>query len=222
MVDSLDQAIARVLAALDAKGIAGSTLVLFASDNGADPVGDNSPLRGGKSSVYEGGIRVPAVVRWPEGMRGRRQDDTVMGYIDVFPTLKRAAGLRATDPHPLDGRDMLDAMRGAGGDQRTRAWFSFSAPGEREQIAVTEQPWKLVVQGPSVLDPRAAGSAHVELFDVWQDPGEEHDVAGSHPEVVADLLARLRGFRALQVPGVGAFEEGREGFTAPRDWELPE
>jgi arylsulfatase B len=222
MVDSLDQAIGRVLAALDAKGVAGSTLVLLASDNGADPVGDNSPLRGGKSTVYEGGIRVPAVVRWPDGMRGRRRDDTVMGYIDVFPTLKRAAGLKTADPHPLDGRDMLDVIRGAGGDRRTRAWFSFAAPGEREQIAVTEQPWKLVVQGPSVLDPRAAGSARVELFDVWQDPGEEHDVAGSHPGVVADLLARLREFRALQVPGVGGFEEGREGFTAPRDWEVPE
>jgi arylsulfatase B len=222
MVDSLDQAIGRVLTALDAKGIASSTLVLFASDNGADPIGDNSPLRGGKSAVYEGGIRVPAVVRWPEGIRGRRQDDTVMGHIDVFPTLKRAAGLGATDPLPLDGRDMLDVLRGVRGDYRARAWFSFSAPGEREQIAVMKQPWKLVAQGPSVLDPRAAGSARIELFEVWQDPGEKHDVAGSHPEIVADLLARLRDFRGLQVPGVGAFEEGREGFTAPRDWELPE
>jgi len=218
MVDSLDQAIGRILGALDTTHVAARTLVLFASDNGADQPGDNRPLRGEKSTVYEGAIRVPAVVRWPEGIRGGREVDALTGYIDVYPTLKRIAGLTGPDPNPLDGQDMLDVLRGEVGAPR-RAWFSMFARSEREQVALTRKPWKLIVQGPSVLERGALRSARIALYDVWDDPGERKDVAASHPETVRDLFVVLRTFRAQQVPGVGAFQDGHEGFEAPPDWE---
>jgi len=221
MVDSMDQAIGSILEALDVNGLAENTLVLFASDNGAAEVGVNRPLRDRKSTVYEGGIRVPALIRWPAAIPGRRSVTARMGYIDVYPTLKRVVGLEAPDPNALDGRDMLDVIRGSAAAPE-RDWYSFVAPDETERIAVTRGRWKLVVQGPSVLEPDAPASAGAELFDLQADPNEEIDLSGRHPEIVADLLARLRGFRQLQVPGVGAFEEGRSAFEPPQDWSVPE
>ena len=210
-----------ILEALDVNGLAENTLVLFASDNGAAEVGVNRPLRDRKSTVYEGGIRVPALIRWPAAIPGRRSVTARMGYIDVYPTLKRVVGLEAPDPNVLDGRDMLDVIRGSAAAPE-RDWYSFVAPDETERIAVTRGRWKLVVQGSSVLEPDAPASAGAELFDLQADPNEEIDLSGRHPEIVADLLARLRGFRQLQVPGVGAFEEGRSAFEPPQDWSVPE
>lgn len=97
MVDSLDQAVGVVLAAIDAKGVAANTFVLFLSDNGAvSRYGDNGPWRGAKGAVCEGGVRVPAVVRWPGGFDGGREVHALMGYIDVYPTIKRIAGVHRT------------------------------------------------------------------------------------------------------------------------------
>lgn len=115
MVDSMDQAIGKILAAIDAKGIARNTFVLFMSDNGgATSFGSvNRPWRSGKGSVYEGGVRVPAIVRWPAGgVSGGGTCDAMMGMIDVYPTVKRLAGVTVADPNPLDGLDMLDVIRG--------------------------------------------------------------------------------------------------------------
>jgi arylsulfatase B len=220
-VDSMDQAIGSILDALDANGLAENTLVLFASDNGAAEIGVNRPLRERKSTVYEGGIRVPALIRWPAEIPGRRSVTASMGYIDVYPTLKRVVGLETPDPNALDGRDVLDVIRGSA-EAPERDWYSFVAPDEIERIAVTRGRWKLIVQGSGVLEPNAPASAGIELFDLQADPNEEIDLSRRHPEIVTDLLARLRGFRRLQVPGVGAFEEGRNAFEAPQDWSVPE
>jgi arylsulfatase B len=224
VVDSLDQAIGRILDALEARGIARRTLVLFASDNGAVAPGDNHPLRSHKASVYEGGIRVPAIIRWPDGFEGAREVDTPMGYIDVYPTLKRIVGLTGPDPEPLDGVDVLDAIRGRGGESAVpeRDWYSFFSRDRVEKIAVSSGPFKLVAQGPSVLEPRGRETVRLELFDLRQDPGETHNVASSHPEVVSALFDRLRAFRRLQRPGVEAFEYGRAGFQPPADWSVSE
>ena len=221
MVDSMDQAIGSILDALDANGLVENTLVLFASDNGAAEIGVNRPLRERKSTVYEGGIRVPALIRWPAEIPGRRSVTASMGYIDVYPTLKRVVGLETPDPNALDGRDVLDVIRGSA-EAPERDWYSFVAPDEIERIAVTRGRWKLIVQGSGVLEPNAPASAGIELFDLQADPNEEIDLSRRHPEIVTDLLARLRGFRRLQVPGVGAFEEGRNAFEAPQDWSVPE
>ena len=222
MVDSMDQAIGRILDALGGRGIAENTLVLFFSDNGGvRSVADNGPLRGGKAGVYEGGIRVPAVIRWPRQIPGRRRCDARMGYIDVYPTLKRIVGLTDPPPNPLDGRDMFDVIRGRA-EPADRDFFSFIAQSGPERIAVSTDNWKLIVQDVNVLDPRAVKKGKVELFRIDRDPSEETDLAEQHPDVVRRLLGRLRAFRKQKIDGVEIYNAGRKGFKPPKDWAIPD
>ena len=230
MVDSLDQAIGKILEALDGKGITDNTLVLFFSDNGAIRYGDNGPWRSGKGSVYEGGVRVPAVIRWPAGLDGGRDVDGMMGYIDVYPTIKRIVGVTAPEPNPLDGLDMLEIIRGRT-EAPQRYWFSYIAQGSPDKTAICDGTWKLVVVGGSVLDVSlepALPPVHpenkpsVELFRLDRDPGEQNNLAAEHPEVVAELLKHLKSFRRLKIGGVPDYQEGRKGFKAPKDWMIKE
>ncbi len=228
MVDSMDQAIGKILEAIQAKGIAENTLILFFSDNGAMEWGDNGPWRNNKGSVYEGGIHVPAAVRWPAGFQGGRSVHGRMGLIDIFPTLKRIAGLADSDPHPLDGRDVLDVIRGKA-EAPERNWFSYIAQENPEQAAVHDGTWKLVVRGGSVLDvaPDAAGRRSgakgmpsVELHRLDRDPGERTDLAAERPDVVDRLLLPLKEFRRLKPDGVPPYTPKPEGFKAPKDWVI--
>jgi arylsulfatase B len=230
MVDSLDQAIGKILEALDEMGIADNTLVLFFSDNGAIRYGDNGPWRSGKGSVYEGGVRVPAVIRWPDGIDEGRDVDGMMGYIDVYPTIKRIIGVTAPEPNPLDGLDMLEIIRGRA-EAPKRDWFSYIAQGKPDRTAVCDGTWKLVVVGGSVLDVslesgllpvHSENKPSVELFRLDRDPGEQNNLAAEHPTVVAELLKRLKSFRRLKIGGVPDYQEGREGFEAPKDWVIKE
>jgi arylsulfatase A-like enzyme len=228
MVDSMDQSIGKILEAIEAKGIADNTFVLFFSDNGAVQFGDNGPWRSGKGTVYEGGIRVPAAVRWPSGIQGGRTVEAMMGLIDVYPTVKRIAGVTDPDPNPLDGQDMLDVICGKAGAPK-RDWFSYIAQGTPDQTAVCDGTWKLVVRGGSALDvelDRAGrlgglkGELSVELFRLDHDPSEKTNLAVERPEIVAQLLKRLKEFRRLKIDGVPGYDEGRQGFQAPKDWMI--
>jgi arylsulfatase B len=228
MVDSLDQAIGKILGALDEKGIADNTLVLFFSDNGAIHCGDNGPWRSGKGNVYEGGVRVPAVIRWPDGIEGGRDVDGMMGYIDIYPTIKKIVGVTALEPNPLDGLDMLEVIRGKA-EAPKRDWFSYIAQGKPDRTAVCDGTWKLVVVGGSVLDvtlDMATQAANpetgltVELFRIDNDPSETKNLAAEHPDIVDRLLKRLKEFRRLKIEGVPDYQEGRKGFKAPKDWVI--
>jgi len=230
MVDSLDQAIGKILNALEAKGIAEDTFLLFFSDNGATSIGDNRPWRNGKGSVYEGGIRVPAVVRWPAGIRGGHEVDALMGYIDVYPTIKRIIGHRGPDPHPLDGMDMLDVIRGIK-ESPKRYWYTYIAQGSPEKAAVSDGTWKLVVTGGNVLElnpdrimlPQKPGdNITIELFNIKEDPKEIRNLTWEHPHIVASLLRRLQEFRSLKVEGIPDYRDGRRDFKAPKNWEIKE
>ena len=228
MVDSMDQSIGKILEAIDAKGIADNTFVLFLSDNGAIQYGDNGPWRSSKGTVYEGGVRVPAAVRWPAGIRGERVVDAMMGFIDIYPTIKRIAGVTGPDPNPLDGQDMLDVIRGNVLAPK-RDWFSYIAQGTPDQTAVCDGEWKLVVRGGSVLDVEPDGTAlprgrtgdlSIELFCLENDPGETTNLAAERPEIVARLLKSLKEFRRLKPDGVPAYTPKPQGFKAPKDWMI--
>ncbi len=176
VVTMMDREIGRVLAALDRRGFADNTLVWFMSDNGGTANGDNRPLRGGKDTMYEGGIRVPALIRWPARLRGGRKLDLLSGYVDVLPTLAAAAGNTEALP-PLDGIDLLPILAGER-PAPERALYP-------DRFAVVTQRWKLVKD---------------ELYDLANDPGEQTDVARQHPETLAKLREQLAGFRALTGP----------------------
>ena len=164
MVDSLDQAVGKVLAAVEKRPDATNTLVLFFSDNGGVPkVGSNTPWRGGKLSVYEGGTRVCAAIRWPAGgLTGGREFGGRIGYIDVLPTLLAAAG--ASIPENLDGVNFLPALRGEK-PVSPRQWFAYIHQGEDAHASVHEEKWKLVAHGDFFAEDSSVASGF-ELYDL--------------------------------------------------------
>lgn len=211
MIAAMDDAVGEILGAIDDSGIARQTLVLFFSDNGGAGTGDNSPWRGNKGSVFEGGTRVAAAVRWPEVLAAGGKSSEPMMYIDVLPTVMRLTGVKDHGGKPLDGIDVWDALTGQA-STRKREMFSSVGGGKH---AVWSPPWKLVVENKQ----RKARGTY--LFDLDQDPQETTDLAAAHPEVVARLSERIKWFTALEpedhIPGWGS---GSKGFLAPPNWDI--
>jgi len=219
MVDCLDQGIGRVLQAIEARPDSANTLILFFSDNGGIlRVGSsNHPYRGAKLTVYEGGTRVCAAMRWPAaGLTGGRRFGERIGYIDVLPTMLAAAG--AKDPGNLDGVNFLPALRGDS-SLPARLWYSYVHQAEEAQASVHDGKWKLVGKG-DVFAEKPPAAPTWELYDLEADPTEKTDVGADHTDIARRLRARLHEFGKLEVPGVKAYNEGREGFKAPKDWVI--
>ncbi|MDF1710986.1 MAG: arylsulfatase [Akkermansiaceae bacterium] len=216
MVDSMDQAVGRILKAIDEKGIKDNTFILFFSDNGGiTRWADNGSWRAGKGTVYEGGIRTPAVVCWPGGIQAGRVENTLTGYIDIYPTLKAVASHSMDDPNPVDGRNILGILQGKAKAEE-RDWFSYIAQGKPDQMALTAGDWKLVVAGKSVLD----DDPPLELFHLKEDPAESNNLAAANPNKATAMLDRLRRHRRLKIKGIPDFREGKTEFVAPKDWKI--
>lgn len=232
MVSCMDDGVGRIRAALDEAGVGDDTILWFLSDNGGAPAwgASNAPLRGEKSTVFDGGIRVPSAVRWPRGgLTGGRTVEELVAYVDVLPTLLAAAGTDASPPRPLDGVDVLDVLRGRASEPE-RDLFAYAslrtgqAATGGEGLAVTTRDWKLVRFGPRFdRDPDGERSA-LALFRIREDPGETANVADEHPAVVQELLGRLRAFRALRPADAGEASpsEPPAGWSPPPRWRVPE
>ena len=238
MVASMDHAIGRILEALRRNDLKDATLVWFASDNGGQALADNSPLRAGKGTVYEGGIRVPAALRWPAGLPGNGRSVTgLVSYLDVFPTLRRVAGLgSAGGPgEPLDGEDMFDLILGRE-EPRNRRFFSYFEAYGDEQLAVIDGDWKLVRRGPPILGDnpadappaghrtRRAADETIELFNLADSPLEQSDLSATESDRRNAMLDMLRTFRAIRedggVPPMTA--PLPPGWKAPAAWQMVE
>jgi len=194
MLDSMDSAIGKVLSLLDRDQISRDTLVLFLSDNGGAPGSGavNLPLRAGKLTVYEGGIRVAAAMRWPGHIPVRGEVGQVMAALDVFPTLAAASGLTPGNSKPLDGRNMWAAI--SKGDRFERENLFFAAKRnetDERYFAVRSGPWKLVQQ-LSADGPRVD-----QLFQLDEDPYEKEDLAARNRDLVMKLGAELDAWRTL-------------------------
>ena len=192
MVTRFDRSVGRIMALLSRLGLDEDTLVLFASDNGStydvggydmDFFGGTGPFRRHKGYVYEGGIRVPLIVRRPGAVPAGRTSDTVVAFQDLLPTLLDAAGAPARVPAGIDGASRLALFEGRGASPgESRLYMEFPAYGG-QQMARSGK-WKAVRQN-LLKDP----AAPIELYDLERDPGEMMDVAASHPETVAELKA---------------------------------
>ena len=217
MVDSMDQAVGRILAAVESRADAANTLVLFFSDNGGilNVGSSNHPYRAGKLTVYEGGTRVCAAMRWPAGgIGGGKLFDQRVGYIDVLPTVLAAAGALAEKN--VDGVNFLPALR----DNATlpaRPWFTYMHQSADAHASVHLGNWKLVAHGDFFPEQPATKPA-LELYDLAVDPTEKSDLASHKPDVVARLYSLLREFGTWQQTGVSAYTEGSDGFVPPKDW----
>ena len=220
MVDSLDQAVGQVLDALEAEGVADNTIVLFTSDNGGfESFGaDNGPYRGGKTEVYEGGIIVPAALRWPAVVPANTVNDAVVSVMDLWPTLAAASGVAVDADKPIDGIARWDAILGRGSKARAAPLFftSNSPIYNRFMHGVRDGPWKLV----QVIDhERRSTSVETELFNLDDDPAETTNLAASDPERVAQMLAMLDE-RLAQHPIGGVYVQlaPHPGWRAPKDY----
>jgi len=220
MVDEMDQAIGRILAALDEQGIADDTIVLFFSDNGGSNIygGTNTPLRGQKGQTFEGGIRVPAVLRWPERLDAGTVMDQRMAVTDVLPTLARAASVRVPTTAELDGENMWPALARSQRVPRRHpiAFVSeIPIPG-MIHTAIFDGRWKLV----QVIQERQTETVVRDfLFDVNADPNEETDLSKRHGAVLARMQRLMSEWRKQHpLAGTRGTLVAHPGWIAPRDW----
>jgi arylsulfatase A-like enzyme len=171
----MDDAVGKVVATLKREGVWENTLLFFISDNGGPlpQTANNTPLRGGKHSDYEGGIRVPFLVCWPARLKPGENQEPVIS-LDILPTALAAAGVTAPPARPFDGKNILPALLGeAAPSPRNLFWTSGSEEG---WWAVRSGDWKLVGE-----------KARVSLFDLSRDVSEKTDLAGQMPDKVAEL-----------------------------------
>lgn len=200
MIKSLDDSVGRVLEHLERKGLSQSTIIVFSSDNGGFtgrdrgveppvPVTTNHPLRSGKGSLYEGGIRVPLIVRWPGVTPSSAVCREPVIIMDLFPTLLGAAAPDAEPVRPLDGIDLTPLLRDPSATLARDALF-FHYPHYYETTtpagAVRSGEWKLL---------EYFEDGRIELFNLADDIRETNDLAARMPERAAELRRRLVEWR---------------------------
>jgi arylsulfatase A-like enzyme len=189
MVHSVDQSVGRVLAALDEAGIAGRTLVIFTSDNGGllGPT-HNAPLRSGKGYPYEGGIRVPFIVRWPGVVPAATVSHAVTTGIDVLPTVASATGLALPLDRQIDGVSLLAHLRSGATTPIDRRALYWHFPHYRNGHEIP--PYSIVRSGDWKLI-RWSEEPRFELYNLRDDLSEARDLAAAMPERVSELDAQL-------------------------------
>jgi arylsulfatase A-like enzyme len=231
MNEVMDQGIGQILEHLGRLHLTDNTVVMFTSDNGPQMSGDgdmdttrfNCQFNGAKGLVYEGGIRVPLIIRWPDGLDGGRYFDDFVHYTDWLPTLLAVAGLEPPDDLKLDGLNVLPVLRGEAGEVNPRRFWQWNryTPLVTSNAAMRDGDWKLVrprIQEAMVVSPEdlqidralkyqpesiinitrgpepertVPSPPPPQLFNLRDDPLEQHDLAEQQPERVNRMLAEL-------------------------------
>lgn len=194
MLESLDDAVGRVLKAIGERGLADNTIVIFTSDNGGlattegpnTPPTINSPLREGKGWLYEGGIRVPLIVKWPGKMKAGTVSDAVTSSVDLLPTLVDGLGLKPITN--LDGKSFLPALLGEKTDRGAIYWHypHYANQGGKPGGAILSNGMKLI---------EYFENGRRELFDIAKDQSENRNLAMEKPELVKSLGEQLEAWR---------------------------
>jgi arylsulfatase A-like enzyme len=231
MLAAMDEAVGRLVGAIEARGWSTNTLIVFSSDNGGPNPGrltSNGPLRAGKGSLYEGGVKACAFAHWPGQIKSNSVVNAPLHMVDWYPTLLRLGGAKMEQALPLDGRDAWPAI-------------ATGAPSPHEVILINAAPakgalragdWKLVINGGATEDfdgedaasetaitpaaTKAPEMAGIELFNLAQDPSEKTNLATTHPEKVKELRSRYDVLAKQQVAPRAA-PKGKD-FQTPRVW----
>ncbi|MGH7127282.1 MAG: sulfatase family protein, partial [Planctomycetaceae bacterium] len=223
-VTALDAEIGRLLAKLDELKLAENTIVLFSSDNGPEDIhirnashsgiGSAGPFRGRKRSLYEGGVRVPLIVRWPgEVPAGRIDEESVVTAVDVLPTLGRLAGIELPNGHQGDGEDISDILRGQSRPRSTPiCWeWRFRIAGDpvhhSPMLAIREGDWKLLMN---------PDRSRIELYNVPNDRMELKNLAHERPEVVERLSRQVLDWQKTLPEGPIDDQAGQIHYGWPR------
>lgn len=175
----MDRSIGRVLDWLEESGQSQNTLVLFMSDNGGSGNGGNLPLRGQKSTMWEGGLRVPFLARWPAVLPAGTVNDEFLTALEILPTIAHVAGAEAPANLELDGFDMLPVLRGTSKSPRSEMFWQ-----RRSDKAARVGNWKWLES--------AKGSG---LYDLANDPGESNDLSTANPAQLEQMRQRFAAWR---------------------------
>jgi arylsulfatase A-like enzyme len=199
MVERADRGVGQILAALDRLGLTANTLVIFTNDNGGEWLSRNAPLFHRKDTLWEGGIRVPAIFRWPGQIPAGQVSNQVGIFMDLTRTILAATNATVPADARLEGIDLLPILRGRAPAVERSLFFRIAAP-IRQQRAVRRGEWKLLIDGDDTL-----------LFDLAHDIGERSDVAQLHPDISRELMLLLRQWEA----DVDAEARSRDQTAAP-------
>ncbi|QHI70068.1 sulfatase [Tichowtungia aerotolerans] len=202
MVHSLDDAVGTLLDAIDANGLSDETIIVFTSDNGGNMYNEvegetptsNAPLRGGKATMFEGGIRVPCVVVWPGVTTPESRCDEIIQLSDFYPTLLNGLDIDLPADWPIDGVDLMPALKGGTlGRDAIFTYFPHSPPIPDwlpPAMSVHSGDWKLIrlfCQGEN-------GAHDYRLYNLKEDIGEKNNLAASYPEKVRTLDRMIENY----------------------------
>lgn len=218
MVLDFDRLIGRVMAALDARGLASNTLFIVTSDNGGlehtdfgidTPVTSNAPLRSEKGTVYEGGIRIPLIVRWPGVTKPGSTVNTPASLMDILPTLAEAGGGKVDG---RDGRSLVPVLRRPDRSLSRALYYHYPHYHHgRPASAMIEGDWKLIQN----LDDDS-----IELYNLASDIGESRPLQAERPERAAAMLARLQAWRAWVHARMPTPNPSFNPARAPEWWDI--
>jgi len=193
MLESIDDGMGMIMETLERLKLDDNTIIIFTSDNGGETnVTSNTPLRAGKSSLYEGGIRVPLIVRWPQVVLTDRVCHTPTSNVDFYPTLLACADVKPDPRQRLDGVSILPMLKDpqAKPDRDAIYWhYPLEKPhflGGRSSGAIRQGDWKLI----EFFDTHT-----IELYNLARDAGEQDNLADKHPDKSAELTKRLADWR---------------------------
>lgn len=197
MLESLDESVGRIVAKLDELKLSDRTIVLFTSDNGGlattegpnTPATSNAPLREGKGWLYEGGIRVPLLVKWPGRVKANSTNDVTVCGIDLLPTIRDACGLEKTDSLKTDGVSLLPLLQQSGTLSRDSLFWHYphyANQGGKPGAAIRAGEWKLI---------EFYEEGRRELFHVAKDVSESRNLAEQDPDRVRELSEKLDAWR---------------------------
>lgn len=215
VIEEIDWSVGEVLKTLRESGLDDKTLVVFTTDNGpwlikGDHGGSAGPLRDGKGSTYEGGQRVPCIMRWPKSIPAGTVCNVHVASMDLMPTIAKLAGTEAPQDRPIDGLDMREVLKGNLDKAPKRDFYLYA---RNEGIRVGD--WKYrkgKLYGSWAKQKRKENPAVVQLFNLKDDMGEQNNLAAKYPERVAELSRRM----AQEWAKVAAGSPGIAGDTACR------
>jgi len=215
-VSNMDVAVGRLMRTLDELGLTEQTFVLFTSDNGPETLkryrgavhsyGSPGPLRGMKLHMYEGGIRVPGIIRWPGKARAGTVEDQPVCSVDLLPTFCAIAGVKIPSDREIDGASLLPMFDGRPIVRQTPLFWFYCLAISEPKLAIREGDWKLcahwdvpeaarrgVVEVEMVAAIKRAKLVDFELYNLREDLGEKHDRAAAEPQRVQQMSERLSG-----------------------------
>jgi arylsulfatase A-like enzyme len=198
MITRMDGDIGKIMAKLKELGIDNNTIVMFSSDNGphkeggADPAFNKSsgPLQGYKRDLYEGGIRVPMIARWPGKIKAVSKTNHISAFWDFLPTCCELVGIET--PKDIDGISLLPTLLGESQKQKKHEflYWEFHEQGKKQAVRIGD--WKAVR-----LNVAKNPDGPIELYNLKTDISEQHNVAEQHPEIVAKIEKYMKTARTL-------------------------